>query len=328
MGKKQILEAIKKYNSFLIASHINPEGDSIGSQLAMANLLKGMGKKVRIINSDAVPRNLAFLPGAARIETAASMARRKRGDFEAVVILDCPSLDRIGTVRDLLGDGTNYIVSIDHHISNTKFGDVNWTDCNASSAGEMVYALYKQSRREIDKESALCLYVAIMTDTGSFHYSNTTAKTHRIIAELLNFNINVTKIYEYIYETKSFETLKLLAEVLTNLKRTKDGRFVWFKVTNAMLRRNRLTAESTDDFIDFVRMVEGSEVVAFLREVHHGRKVKVSLRSKSDIDVNKIAGHFGGGGHYAASGCMIDKNVDEAEKILLAVVKKAFTRKR
>ncbi|MFH1062642.1 MAG: bifunctional oligoribonuclease/PAP phosphatase NrnA [Candidatus Omnitrophota bacterium] len=321
MIKKQILETIKQYKRFLIVAHINPEGDSIGSQLAMANLLRTMGKSVRIINADNVPKNLMFLPGAEQIESLIDKDL-KEIKFDVAIILDCPNLERIGQIRQLLNK--QYVICIDHHISNEPFGDINWNDHKASSAGEMVYGLFKTGNIPLDEASALCLYVAIMTDTGSFRYSNTTVKTHHIIADLLSFNLNPTKVYEHIYETKSFEVMKLLAEVLNNLQRSKDGTYVWFRVTDEMLKRNHLKAESTEDFIAFVRMIEGAEVVAYLREIDSGSKVKISLRSKTDIDVNKIAGHFGGGGHQAASGCVIEKNIDQAEKLLLRQIKKSI----
>ncbi len=318
MIKKQILEKINKYKSFLIAAHINPEGDSICSQLAMANLLTAMGKKVRIVNHDNVPKNLMFLPGVEKIESLEDKEPLEF-EFEAAVILDCPNFERIGNVKSLIVD--KCIICIDHHVSNDSFGDLNWTDSKASSTGEMVYDLFKASGIQLDDSSAMCLYVAIMTDTGSFRYTNTTVKTHNIAADLLNYNFSPTKVYELIYETKSFEVMKLLAEVLNNLQRSKDGRYVWFRVTDEMLKRNNLSSESTEDFIAFVRMVEGAEVVAFLREIDHGAKVKISMRSKTDIDVNAIAGHFGGGGHQAASGCVIEANIDKAEKMLLDQIK-------
>jgi len=321
MIKQQILDILKKHQRFLIAAHIHPEGDAIGSQLAMAHLLKKMGKTVRIVNADAVPYNLGFLPDAALIENCRAVAPETL-NFDAALILDCPVLERVGAVQNLLNNAL--IVNIDHHISNNDFGAVNWVDAKASSTGEMIYKLFKNSATPLDPASALYLYVAIMTDTGSFHYSNTTSATHHIAAELLSYDINPTKIYEHIYETKSFETMKLLAEVLTGLKRSRDGKYVWFKVTLDMLKKNNLTDESTEDFIDFVRMVEGAEVVAFLRETRSRHIVKVSLRSKSAIDVNAIAKHFGGGGHYAASGCVIEKTIDEAEKLLVSRIRAAM----
>ena len=320
MIKKQILEKIKQSNSFIITAHINPEGDSIGSQLAMAKLLTAMGKTVRIINADKIPGNLKFLPGAEKIESLPE--NYEPISFDLAIILDCPNLERIGNVRKLIAE--RYVICIDHHVSNDQFGNMNWTDSKASSAGEMVYGLFKAADIPLDNASALCLYTAIMTDTGSFRYANTTVKTHHIIADLLSFNFCPTKVYEHIYETKSFEVMKLLAEVLNNLQRSADGRYVWFRVTAEMLKRNKLNAESTEDFIAFVRMIEGAEIVAYLREIDQGAKVKISMRSKTDIDVNAIAGYFGGGGHKAASGCVIEANIDQAEKMLLSQIKKSI----
>ncbi|MBU2063348.1 MAG: bifunctional oligoribonuclease/PAP phosphatase NrnA [Candidatus Omnitrophica bacterium] len=324
MIRQQILKIIASHNRFLIAGHIHPEGDSIGSQLALANLLGKMGKSVRIINADNVPKNLKFLPGQGRIETGLDF-RKEQIEFDAAIVLDSPVLERIGKVRELIKNA--YIINIDHHVSNERFGHINWTDHKASAAGEMVYGLYKSSSVPIDVQTALCLYVAIMTDTGSFRYSNTTPATHRIVAELLNFDINPAQIYEFIYETKSFEALKMLGEALENLNRSRDGKIVWFKVTKKMLKKYNLPLESTESFIDVVRMIEGSEVAVFFRELESGVGIKVSLRSKCRIDVNKIAKSFGGGGHSLASGCVIEKKMETAEKLLVKEIKKAIKKR-
>lgn len=324
MIKKQILDIIKKHKRFLIAGHINPEGDAIGSQLAMANLLKMMDKEVRIVNQDCVPKNIMFMPGVESVEQVESLGDEVV-EFEVAIILDSPTLERIGGVKDIIKG--KYVICIDHHVSNCEFGDINWVDAHCSSVGEMIFELFKSSHMAIDDASALCIYVAIMTDTGSFRYSNTTSRTHQIAADLLLYDINSKQVYENIYETKSFNTFKLLAQVLTNLKRTDDAKFVWFKVTNEMMSKNGLTSDCCEDFIALVRMIEGAEVVAFLREMENGQGVKVSFRSKTDIDVNVIAKTFGGGGHKAASGCVIKKNMDEAEKLLLNVVEQAIKKK-
>ncbi|MCG2712236.1 MAG: bifunctional oligoribonuclease/PAP phosphatase NrnA [Candidatus Omnitrophica bacterium] len=325
MIRKQILDVIKKHKRFLIAGHVNPEGDAIGSQLAMANLLKMLDKKVRIINTDGVPKNIMFIPGAKSVELFRDL-KNEKVEYEVAIILDSPTLDRIGDVKQLLNG--KYIINIDHHVSNREFGNLNWVDPRCSSVGEMIYDLFKSSDMVIDDDSALCVYVAIMTDTGSFRYSNTTARTHQIAAELLLYDIDPKQVYEYVYETKSFNTFKLLAEVLANLKRTDDAKFIWFKVTNEMLSRNKLTADCCEDFIAFVRMIDGAEVVAFLKEMDNKSGVKVSFRSKTDIDVNKIAEKFGGGGHKAASGCVIEKSMDEAEQMLVSVVEEAIRKNK
>ena len=321
MITKQICESIKKNKRFLVAGHISPEGDCIGSQLAMANLLKLMGKEVRIINQDCVPKNILFMPGVEHVQQMVSLGNKKL-DFDAAIILDSPTLDRIGDVKKII-EG-KYIINIDHHVSNLKFGDINWIAEHCSSAGEMVFELFKACHIAIDDASALCLYTAIMTDTGSFRYTNTTARTHQIAADLLLYNINPQQVYEQVYETKSFSTFKLLAEVLANLKKTEDSKFVWCSVTNEMITRNGLSADCCEDFIAFVRMIEGAQVAAFLREMDDKTKVKVSFRSKTDIDVNEIAKTFGGGGHKAASGCVIEKGLDDAEELLVSVVSKAI----
>lgn len=321
MITSKILDVLKKHKNFIVSGHINPEGDSIGSQLAMANLLKMMNKQVRIINQDRVPKNIMFMPGAESVEVFEDLDS-KEIEFEVAIILDSPTIERIGAVKELLRD--KYIINIDHHVSNRDFGDINWVDAQSSSAGEMMFDLFKDSDVSLDNDSALCIYVAIMTDTGSFRYSNATSKTHKIAADLLLYDINPKKVYEKIYETKSFNTFKLLAEVLTNLKKTEDSKFVWFKVTNEMMCKNGLTADCCEDFIAFVRMIEGAEVVAFLREMDNGSGVKVSFRSKTDIDVNVIAQSFGGGGHKAASGCVIEKSLDVAEQMLVNVVAQAI----
>lgn len=324
MVRQQILKIIASHNRFLISGHIHPEGDSIGSQLALANLLRKMGKSVRIINADNVPKNLKFLPGQEKIETGLD-CRKERIEFDAAIVLDSPGLERIGKVRELIKNA--YIINIDHHVSNEQFGHINWTDHKASAAGEMVYGLYKSSNVPLDTQAALCLYVAIMTDTGSFRYSNTTPATHRIVAELLNFDINPAQIYESIYETRSFGTLKMMGEALEHLNRSRDGKIVWFKVTKKMIEKYKLPPESTESFIDVVRMIEGAEVAVFFRELENGAGIKISLRSKRGIDVNKIAKTFGGGGHRLASGCIIGKKMETAEKLLVKEIKKAVKKR-
>ncbi|MCP4649993.1 MAG: bifunctional oligoribonuclease/PAP phosphatase NrnA [PVC group bacterium] len=324
MIKKQILDAIKKHERFLISTHINPDGDAIGCQLAMAKMLKAMGKSVRIINNDPVPKNYMFLPDSKDIECYCDV-RGSDVQFDAVIIVDCPGLERIGKVRELLKNG--YVISIDHHISNAPFGDINWADAEASSVGEMIYDLYKSSDVVLGDLVALFLYVSIMTDTGSFRYSNTTNRTHEIIAELLKFNVKPKEIYAYIYENKSFAEIKLLGEALNTLQRSEDGKIAWIKVSRDMFKRNGLTSESTEDFIDRVRMIDGVEVAIFLRELEDVAGVKISFRSKSDVNVNEIAGAFGGGGHAAASGCVIDKPMAESESLILEQVQKAINNK-
>ena len=188
----------------------------------------------------------------------------------------------------------------------------------------MIYDLFKESGVALDDESALCLYVSLMTDTGSFRYSNTTAKTHLISADLLKFDISPQQIYTNIYETKSYNTLRLLAEVLSTAQITDDGKIGWIKASQQMLGKYEVSAEVMDDFIDLLRKVKGVQVAVFLRELEGSMSIKASLRSKAEVDVNKIARDFGGGGHSAAAGCTIEKSMDEAEILIIERIKQAL----
>ena len=311
MNSQKIFDTIRKYQDFIISAHIQPEGDAIGSQLALARLLTKLGKNVRIVNADPVPQPLRFMPGSQEIITT----REKVGPAPAAaVILDCPSLERIGWVKDMLGKAV--LINVDHHISNNKFGAENWVDPQAASAGEMVFKLFQEAGVAIDEETAICLYTAIMTDTGSFRFSNTTPQTHQIAAELLRFPIKPEQIYEKIYEVRSLAEMELLGAVLNTLEQVCDSRAVMGHVTLEQFKQYGLGAESTDHFIDVIRMVDGSEVVAFLRELENKEGIKVSLRSKGRVDVNKLAHHFGGGGHPAASGCRIKADMTTARRQL------------
>lgn len=320
MNSQKILDAIRLYQDFIISAHIQPEGDAIGSQLALARLLTKLGKKVRIVNADPVPEPLRFLPGTEAIITT----REKVGVAPAAaVILDCPSLERIGWVKDELGKAA--LINVDHHVSNTNFGGENWVDPQAASAGEMVYQLFQEAGVEIDEHTALCLYTAIMTDTGSFRFSNTTPQTHRIAADLLRFPVQPEQVYERIYEVRSLEEMELLGAVLHSLEKVCDGRAVIGHVTQEQFKQYGLGAESTDHFIDVIRMVEGAEIIAFLREMENGQGIKVSLRAKSKVDVNKLARNFGGGGHPAASGCRILADMATAQRRLAEQICRALS---
>ena len=321
MSKEQILAQLKKFNTFLITAHINPEGDAIASQLAMAHMLRKMGKQAVILNADEVPKLLRFLPGAGDIRT-----RRPQNaaevKAEAVVVLDCPTLDRTGWVQEYVQGG--YVINIDHHISNKPFGSTNWVDPHAAAAGEMVYQLFEAAEISLDEESALCLYTAIMTDTGSFRFSNITSETHRIAASLMHFPLQPERIYERIYEVRPYEALRLLGEMLAGLESAGNGRIMVGSVTNDMRARHAVGPEDTEHFIDMIRTIEGSEVVCFLRELNDGQGVKISLRSKNGLDVNKIAQSFGGGGHLAAAGCRIQADMATARTQVIEAIRAAL----
>lgn len=313
---QKTIEAIKKYKRFLITAHVNLEGDSLGSQLAVKELVEGLGKEAFILDADEVPDHYKFLPRTNEVSNDIA----KKTDFDAALILDCPTLKRIGKVRRVLTKD-KFIINIDHHISNEKFGDVNWVDPNASSAGEMVYRLFKEMKRPLTKEIALSLYIAILTDTGSFNYDNTSSITHEIAGELLGYGLEPASVSENVYERRSLSDIKLLGLVLASLEVNKKGNVAFAEITTKMLRATGADISKAEGLVNYARSIEGVKVaILFREEPKDNQKVHVSFRSKGDIDVNKIASNFGGGGHVRAAGCIVEGKLAEVEKRVVAKV--------
>jgi len=316
MSIRTVKQAIKKFNKFLITSHINPEGDAIGSQVAMASLLKKLGKESAILDDSPVPNLLQFMKGTEHI------LKEMPHDFnyQAVIILDSPDLARIGRVSEYIKKDP-VIINIDHHISNVNFGKFNWVEPEFSSAGEMVYDLFRAFKVKTALDEAIVLYAAIMTDTGSFRYSNTSSKTHRIVAELIDIGVKPYEMHTKIYETSSIQDTNLLGESLQTMKLTDDGKIAWLWVTKEMLKKTKASLEGTEGIINFARSIGGVEVAILFRETGTEGRVKVSFRSKGEVDVNKLAAEFGGGGHPTASGCTVFGKVEDVEKKVLEKAK-------
>jgi len=320
MSIKKAMDVLKIYSNFLITAHVNPEGDSLGSQLALAQLLEAMGKKAIMLNDHKVPYVYDFMPKSDKIRTRID----KNVDYDIAVVIDCPILERIGRVNEVLKEG-KMILNIDHHASNAKFGKVNWINEKASSCGEMVYTLFKELGCNIDKDIALNLYTAILTDTGSFKYSNTTSQTHRIAGELIDYGLDVYAIQKSIYERRTLNELKLLGLALSDIQTEEEGKIAYFAVTRKMARDAGIELKGTEEFVSFPRSLDNAEVALFFREEKES-SVHVSFRSKSDLDVNKIATSLGGGGHAKAAGCLIKGTMEEAKEKSLAEVRKVMQR--
>ncbi len=321
MSIKTAKTAIKKFNKFLISAHINPEGDSIGSQIALASLLRRIGKDVIILNDSPVPHVLQFMNGTENI--LKEMPRNF--EFDAAIILDCPDMTRVGSISKYIGSD-KIIINIDHHISNEDFGRYNWVNAQCSSVGEMIFELFKSFKLKIKYDEAMAIYAAIMTDTGSFKYTNTSSRTHRIAAELMEIGVRPYEIYGRIYEASSIQDTNLLSEALQTLKVSDDGKVAWLWVTKAMLKKTKASLEGTEELINFARSIDGVEVAALFRETGTKDKIKVSFRSKGKIDVNKLASYFGGGGHVTASGCSVYGKIQDVENKVLDKARK-MTRK-
>ncbi|MDP3014530.1 MAG: DHHA1 domain-containing protein, partial [Candidatus Subteraquimicrobiales bacterium] len=274
--------------------------------------------KVYVVNQDKAPLLYDFFPGIKTIQ------RPGIGylNFDVALIVDCSNLERIGSVQKLIGKGTP-IVNIDHHISNDKFGDIKWVNPKASSASEMVYELYKKGGFKLDKEAALLLYTGIMIDTGSFRYSNTNAYTHSVVADLLRFKLPVEKIHNQVYACLPINEVKLLARLLTNFKIDKSKKIIWLTLRRGVIDEDKMKTDVTEYVFDFLRSISGIEVAMIFREISKN-KIRVNFRSNGKINVSRLAGKFGGGGHHSASGCTILSNLKTAQKSVLSATKKSL----
>ena len=310
-----LCKALKKKDNFLLASHVNPEGDAVASVLALDSLLRRLGKKTLIVCEDPFPERLNCLPSDRWHEVKDVPASRK---FDALVVADCPVLERIGSVQKLLTAKTE-IFNIDHHVSNTRFGHHNYVQPKASACGEVVYEIFEHFKMKLNKDEAMALYVSISTDTGSFKYSNTTVKSHLVASKLIQTGIDIEKINDALYATYSFEKIQLYSLLLGKVESSRDGTVAWVKLTCDDLKKTGATYEDTEGFIDFLRYLKEVRFCFFLSELPapSPSQVRVSLRSKDSYDVSKVAVYFGGGGHKKAAGCTINGTLEEATKKIL-----------
>lgn len=305
MSIEKVLYEVKQRESFLLTTHVNPEGDAIGSTLALAIALSSAGKKVKVYTVDPVPKSLKFLPSSDMVEQVQTVNQ----GFDAVITVDCGDLDRVKLFdRDNVpGD---ILINIDHHVTNSRFGDINLIEDSVASA-ELVYEIIKGLGIFVSSDIATCLYTAIMTETGSFRYSNTNLRAFEMAEELVKAGAEPWKISENVYSRNSAGRIMLLAEVLSNLEFNRDKNIAWITVMEEMYQRTGTTKEDVEDFINYPRSIEGVEVAVLFRETDHDWKI--SFRSNGRIDVAKVALEFGGGGHSMASGCLLKGSLEDVK---------------
>ena len=315
---KTFCEALKKQKSFLLASHVNPEGDAVACVLAMESLLRRLGKKTMIVCEDPFPERLSVLPSD-RWNQVKDVSSNKK--FDAIIICDCPTLERIGKTHSLI-DSEMQIFNIDHHVTSSMFGTYNYVQPKAAACGEVVYDIFKYFKKPMTKAEAICLYVSISTDTGSFKYSNTSVKSHQIASELLSLGLDVEAINDGLYATYSLHKIRLYSRLLNRVRTEHQGDVAWVGMTRQDLEESGATYEDTEGFIDFLKYIREVKYAFFLSENGGARSIRVSLRSKGKHDVSTVATRLGGGGHQKASGCTIHASIDEAaEKVLREIYK-------
>ena len=297
-----LLTLFDRYHDFALSTHINPDGDAIGSELALYLFLKRLGKSVKIFNTDIVPRNYKFLPCSENIQDVHAISTYQP---EVLVVLDASTLQRIGKTLATSLIPTHKLVNIDHHTTAEAFGDINLIMPSASSTSEIVYKLIKYHQTPIDKASAVCLYTGLMFDTGCFRYSNTTAETHRIAAELIEIGeFAPDEVYRNVYEQLPVAKIRLSSEILRTLRVTDDGKIASVYATQKMLRKTGASSDAIEGIVNQIQAIDGVEVALCISEMAD-RSSKVSLRSHGRVDVSQLAAEFEGGGHTRAAGCRV-----------------------
>jgi len=298
------VEALRRASRILVTMHRGPDGDALGSALALACALREMGREVVVYNPDELPYNFRFLAGAAQV------ARTVPPDaaFDVTVVTDAGAFDRLGP--DVPKDGRRgVLLNLDHHITTEPFGDVNYVDPQAASVGILAYKIIQGLGHALSREAAECIYASILADTGCFRYSSTDPECMRIAAELIEAGVEPWEMTVRVYEQQPLARMKLLADVLGTLE--VHGKLATITITNAMVAKTGSETDLTDGFINYARSVDGVEVAASFREppsANGGRPSawRISFRSRGRVNVAAIAQKFGGGGHHNAAGCSIE----------------------
>lgn len=318
-GMDEATAALRSANDILLVCHINPDGDTLGSMLALALGLSAMGKKTTLVSSDGVPPTLSFLPGVDQIQT-----QTERRDFPLAVVLDAGDLARTGAARDAVL-AAQTIIDIDHHVTAGAFGQIRLLDAKAAATAEIVYDVLLDLGVPLTQPIAECLLCGLLTDTGSFRFNNVTPRTMALGGDMIALGASPNTIAEWAFENKSWGGQKLLGRALDNMKRTPDGKIVWTHVTQADFAEFGATDEDSEGVVSAIRMVRGTDAALFLREMPTG-KLRVSLRARDPLDVSVVAARFGGGGHRLASGCTLVGPIEKAEAELVAAVQEQIAK--
>lgn len=313
---QDIASALQNSQKIAIAGHISPDGDCLGSALALGLALRQLNKQVTWYVEEIVPAVYRFLPGSAEYQQPTDDTP------DVFVLVDCSDLGRVSPGIAAMAQRAPLLVNIDHHISNKGFGQYQLVDSEAAATGEIIFRLIRQLGVQLDLVIATNLYTAILTDTGNFKYENTTATTHLIVAELLGVGVHPTQVARQIYDEMPYPYIQILKVGLNHLQVSDDGKVAWIALSRDDLEKAGAVDEHTDGLINYARLIKGVEVAIMLRETSE-TTVKVSLRSKNFVDVNLLAAEFGGGGHAKAAGCKLDKPLGEAVQCVVAAAVKA-----
>jgi phosphoesterase RecJ-like protein len=290
----QLADEIRKRQRFVITSHVRPDGDAIGSALAMAYALRHLGKEARVVFRDAPPAPLQVFPGVSDIE----VSEHVDDPGDAVIVMESGSLDRTG----VKGLDAGFVINIDHHLGNSMYGALNWFDLSAAACGEMVFDLVKALGAPLTQEIATHVYIAILTDTGSFHYSSISPRTFDICRQCVEAGVDPPSVARSIFDSNNLGRLKLFGAVLSQMELDPSGRMATVYVDHKLADKCGGTYEDTEGLINLPLTVKEIQAVVFFKE-DAPEEWRISMRSKGEVDINAVAKQFGGGGHKNASGC-------------------------
>jgi phosphoesterase RecJ-like protein len=319
---EKIIDFIRAGQRILITSHRDPDGDSLGSQLALDGFLQSFGKPIRIVNQGPFSLRYAFLDPEGRIEEFNSGAQEKNFDFrpDLVFVLECSCLDRLGEVKRII-PAESTLVNIDHHPDNGRFGTLNYVDSQASALGEVIYSLLVDYGFPITPMMANQIYAAILTDTGRFKYSSTSARCLNICAELVKLGADPKMLTNKIYFDHSLSFLKLLGSTLNRLEVRNGGKTCLVSIDRSLMSDYGVKPEEIEGIAGYSLFLSGVEIGVLFTEIEEG-KTKVSLRSQDHFDVSKLAKVFGGGGHKNAAGCTVNRDLEKAKTLVLDQISK------
>ena len=314
----RIVEALRAHRTFCVVGHIRPDGDCVGSQLGISMALKNEGKKVACWNEDPIPQKYEFL------DPDHLFQKPKPGHrFDCVVATDAASFERLGRVGQCVAN-RKLLVNIDHHESNTRYGELNWVSAREPSSGELIYRLLKVAKWPITRPIADCLFTAVSTDTGSFQYSTTRPGTYHVAGELVRRGANLAKICDEVYESYPLSRARLLRHVYSHFRLTHQNQIAWFWLKKADFARAGADSSDTEGLIDHIRAIAPVVVACVFEEIEPGL-TRISLRSKSGkVNVNDIAAQFGGGGHPAAAGARIPGKPLSVQRKVIGAIKHAL----
>jgi phosphoesterase RecJ-like protein len=312
----RIRDEIRQRQRFLLTSHARPDGDSIGSQLAMAFALDALGKQVRIVNADAAPEHYQDFPGMERIAIAPAT---DTSDVDAVIVMECGDLARTGVA----GLEHPFIINIDHHLGNTMYGAINWFDQSAAACGEMVFDIIRALEVPLTVEIATHVYLAILTDTGSFHHSNITPRTFDICRQAVEAGVNPAAMARRVFDSNSFGKLKLIGALLDGMELADTGRLAVLYMDDRMLAACGCTHNDTEGLINLPLTAREIQAVVFFK-AGADDAVRVSMRSKYDVDVRQVANQFGGGGHKNAAGFTVPGRLADVRPRILKLIVNAI----